>query len=212
MDLFTLAAETILVTASGVLSPGPLFFALLAQGTRSGAKAGLGFAVAHTVVELPLVVLLALGFLAISSQSTVQIITGIAGGLTLIFFGGMTIRDILAGKADHPAFAGISHRNPLILGLLFTGLNPYFIIWWTTIGVKLVVDSILFASITGVLIMFAFHVWMDYAWLIGIAHLAKKGADIIGNRGYKILILAAGTTLIFFGLNFWMSALFRLSS
>ena len=211
MDLLSLAAETILVTASGALSPGPLFFALVAQGTRSGAKAGLGFAVAHTLIELPLVILLALGFLTIASQPAAQIITGIAGGLTLIFFGGMTMWDSLTGKADQPTFAGISQRNPLVLGLLFTGLNPYFIIWWTTIGVKLVVDSILFASITGVLIMFAFHVWMDYAWLIGVAHLAKKGANIIGTKGYKILILAAGTILIFFGINFLLSALFRLS-
>ena len=209
--MLSLAVETILVTASGALSPGPLFFALIAQGTRSGARAGLGFAVAHTLIEFPLVILLALGFLTIASQPAAQIITGIAGGLTLIFFGGMTMRDSLTRKADQPSFAGIAHRNPLILGLLFTGLNPYFIIWWITIGVKLVVDSILFASIAGVVIMFAFHIWIDYAWLVGVAHLAKKGANIIGTKGYKILIIAAGTVLIYFGLNFLASALFTLS-
>ena len=211
MDVLSLAAETILVSASGALSPGPLFFALISQGTRSGAKAGLGFAVAHTLIELPLVVLLALGFLTIASQPAAQVITGIAGGLTLIIFGGLTMRDSLTGKADQPSFAGISHRNPLILGLLFTGLNPYFIIWWITIGVKLVVDSILFASLAGVMIMFAFHIWMDYAWLVGVSHLAKKGGNIIGTRGYKILMIASGIALIYFGLNFLMPALFTLS-
>jgi len=137
-----LAVTTILVTASGALSPGPLFFALITHGARSGAKGGLGFAVAHTLIELPLVILLALGFLTVASQPAVKVITGIAGGLTLILFGGMITRESLISKTGQPSFAGVTSRNPLILGLLFTGLNPYFIIWWLTIGVKLVVDSI----------------------------------------------------------------------
>ena len=68
-----LAVTTILVTASGALSPGPLFFALITYGAKSGAKGGLGFAVAHPLIELPLVILLALGFLTVASQPAVKV-------------------------------------------------------------------------------------------------------------------------------------------
>ena len=208
--MLDLAVTTILVTASGALSPGPLFFALITQGARSGAKGGLGFAIAHTLIELPLVILLAPGFFTVASQPAVKVITGIAGGLALILFGGRITQEGIIPRKGKPTFAGVTSRNPLILGLLFTGLNPYFIIWWLTIGVKLVVDSILLASLTGVMIMFAFHIWMDYAWLVCIAHLAKKGANILGTKGYRILVFASGISLVYFGLNFLMSALFTL--
>ena len=205
--MFSLAAETFFITISGVLAPGPLFFALISQGHRSGAKAGLGFAVAHTLIELPLVVMLALGFLTLASQPMAKVITEIAGGLIIILFGGLTIRGGLTKKSDQPNSAGNMNRNPLILGLIFTGLNLYFIIWWTTVGMKLIADSILFASITGVFAMFAFHIWMDYVWLIGISHLAKRGAAVIGTKGYKILIIVAGIVLIYFGLTSLLSGL-----
>jgi len=59
------AAEAVLVSASGVLSPGPLFFANIIYGSKMGITAGIRIAYGHTMVEL-LIIVLAFGLFAFS--------------------------------------------------------------------------------------------------------------------------------------------------
>lgn len=73
----------ILVTVSGALAPGPLFFANIAKGVELGARSGLIFAVAHTMVEFGLVMLPSLGLFVIDS-GLVRTVIGIAGGIVLV--------------------------------------------------------------------------------------------------------------------------------
>jgi len=99
-------------------------------------------------------------------------------------------------------------KNPLLLGTVFTGLNPYFIIWWLTIGLTLIITALELASFVGVFIMYISHVWMDYAWLIGTAYLAKKGTNLAGRKGYRIIMIIFGVILICYGLYFLMPPFF----
>jgi len=207
MDLLGLITTVVIVTASGSLAPGPLFFVAITHGTRSGARGGLAFSVGHSLVEFPLVILLALGLLTLANQPLVKLITAAAGGLALLLFGALQIRDSLVSKPGQPSHKGVTSKNPLLLGLAFTGLNPFFIVWWLTAGAKLIYDSLKFAEMTGVMLMFFSHIWMDYAWLIAIAHLAKMGTNIVGTRGYKALMIIFGAFLIYFGITFLISAL-----
>ena len=211
MELLNFIATVVLVTASGALAPGPLFFAVVSHGTRSGAKGGLAFSIGHTLVEFPLVLLLALVFGEVVSEvagkPAVKISTGIAGGLVLLIFGAMQIHYFLTSKSDTPAYAGVTSRNPLLLGLVFTGLNPYFIVWWLTVGSKLVVDALAFGLLLGVLLMYVSHVWMDYAWLTMVAHFAHVGTKIAGTRWYRAVMTLFGAVLVYFGLTFLLSVL-----
>jgi len=43
VDLLTFIATVIIVTASGALAPGPLFFPNITHGAKTGAKGGLAF-------------------------------------------------------------------------------------------------------------------------------------------------------------------------
>jgi threonine/homoserine/homoserine lactone efflux protein len=92
-------------------------------------------------------------------------------------------------------------------GLIFTGLNPYFLLWWLTVGAELILISLAFASFLGVIFMYLCHVWMDYVWLISIAYFAKKGTDIAGSNGYRILLGLFGFIIIYFGISFIMNSL-----
>jgi len=207
MDFFSLVVTVVVVTASGALAPGPLFFAAVAHGTRSGAKGGFIFSVGHTIVEFSLVMLLALGLHSLSKEPSVKLVIGVVGGMALVVFGVLQIRETLASKSSQPSEGWIPSKNPLLLGLLFTGLNPYFIIWWVFIGVKLILDSLAFASFAGVVLMYVAHVWMDYAWLTLVAYLAKKGTSIVGGKGYKILMVVFALLLIYYGLDSLASSL-----
>jgi len=208
MDLFGFVATVIVVTASGALAPGPLFFGLLVHGSKEGARAGFSAAIGHTLVEFPLVLALALGLLAAASQPMVKGVIGVVGGAGLIGFGVLQVYETLKSKTKSAGMAKARKlpASSLVLGLALTGLNPYFILWWLTIGSVLIVQALAFAALVGVLVMYVSHVWMDYAFLTLIAHLGKKGKAVVGSRGYKVVLIVFGLILIYYGATFVIGA------
>ncbi len=206
MDIINFAATVILLSTSGALAPGPLFFVTITHGTKTGAKSGLMFSIAHSIIEFTLVILLAIGLLSVANQPAVKLIVGGAGGIALIVFGSMQIRSSLH-ETNETNSTKKTTKHLLLLGLALTGLNPYFIIWWLTIGANLILLSLEFAGLWGVLFMYICHVWVDYAWLTLVAGFAKKGAKILRKKWYRALVAIFGAILIYFGLSFLIDAL-----
>jgi threonine/homoserine/homoserine lactone efflux protein len=209
MNLFDFIVTVVVVTASGALAPGPLFFGLLVQGSKEGAKSGFSSAIGHTLVEFPLVMALAFGLLAVASQPAIRFVIGLVGGVGLIGFGLLQIYQTIKNK---PTSVGTNETKTLrtssvVLGLALTGLNPYFILWWLTIGSVLIVQALAFAALVGVLIMYVAHVWMDYAFLTAVAHMAKKGKNVVGSKYYKFALIAFGVILVYFGITFVREAI-----
>lgn len=207
MGIPDFVATVILVTVSGALAPGPLFFANISKGVKLGARGGLIFAVAHTLVEFSLVMLLSFGLFVINSELVRRVI-GIAGGIVLIGFGLTQVYSSLRPKPGRTGEKGkaSSHRL-LLLGLALTGLNPFFIVWWLTAGAQLIVIALEFASLAGVLFMYVCHVWMDYVWLAATAHLAKTGMKVVGLKWYRLLMGLFGIVLVYFGLSFLINSI-----
>ncbi len=201
MDIFNFVITVILVTASGALAPGPLFFQTISQGAKTGARSGLIFSAAHTVVEFSLIMLLAFGLLAVQNISVVREIIGVLGGAVLIAFGLYQIVGSIRNTHLKQKEVVSTHRL-FIIGILFTGLNPYFIIWWLTVGSNLILLALEFAALAGVVFMFVCHVWMDYVWLTGVAYFAKRGVNALGSKWYRTLIGLFGFILIYFGVVF----------
>src|SRR5919108_382482 len=217
MNLLEFAGEVIIVSASGVLSPGPLFLANLIYGNKQGYYAGIKIANGHMIVELLLVILLSLGIFGLSrfTLDNVALRTvGLIGGIAIILFSVAQILNItkkigITGDINKDntnknlsirygtAYFFLLHkinkridRGPLIVGIIFTAMNPFFLIWWLTVGLKLVSDSVyLFGVIEGVLILFLFHIWMDYVWLALTAYLISKGQSILKIRFYYFFII-----------------------
>jgi threonine/homoserine/homoserine lactone efflux protein len=206
MDAFTFIITVILVTVSGALAPGPLFFATLSHGARLGAKSGLTFAAAHTIVEFTLVMLLAGGLLTIANEPAVRTIIGTVGGMVLLAFGAAQIYGAFRSRPEEHGTRPAPTRNLVLMGLALTGLNPFFVVWWLTVGANLILISLEFASLAGVVFMYVCHVWMDYLWLVGVAHLAKAGANVAGLKWYRFLMILFGAILIYFGLTFIVSS------
>ena len=206
MEILAFVITVIVVTASGALAPGPLFFATVTHGTKHGAKGGLIFSIAHNVVEFSLILLFALGLLTVASEPLVKTVIGVIGGGVLIAFGAIQIRSSIVSKPEDLKKPKASYRHLFILGLAFTGLNPYFILWWLTVGAQLIIMALEFAALLGVVFMFICHVWMDYIWLTGASYFAKKGTNVMGLKWYKPLLIIFGAILIYFGITFIVTA------
>ncbi|HEX2013652.1 MAG TPA: LysE family transporter [Nitrososphaera sp.] len=207
MGALEFGIEVIAVSASGVLAPGPLFVANLLYGTRQGAAAGLKIAYGHTAVELPLIILIAAGvfsYAAIMENYSGAI--GVIGGLAILAFAGLQVARIWRNKSfTLPGAEG--GRSPLMAGIVFSALNPFFLIWWFTVGLKLIADSTEFGPAAGVALLFGLHIWMDYAWLGTTAYLASKGTSVIKSKYYPVLLLVLSGALVYYGVNFLLTSL-----
>jgi threonine/homoserine/homoserine lactone efflux protein len=139
---------------------------------------------------------------------------GVFGGISIIIFTIIQIINTTRRKAQKNLSNSGDHRfssiadKPLLLGMVFTALNPFFIAWWLTIGLKLVLDSIsLFGGATGGFLLFSFHIWMDYVWLILTAYLIFKGVSIINTKYYYPLLMGLNIILSFYGIYMIVSSL-----
>ena len=203
-QLLEFSVLVIVISASGVMAPGPLFAANIAHGLRDGAKSGIKMAIGHTIVELPLVILLGIGVFSLELFPEFRTVISILGAITLFVFAAMQIKTIFRNKETTTNLK----QGPLVSGILLSALNPFFIIWWLTIGFKLISDAMLIWAFSGILVLFVLHIWMDFAWLGTISYLASKSAKILSNKNYKIIMISLSVMLVYFGITFLEDVLY----
>ena len=207
LTLVEMGLQIILVSVSGVFSPGPLLFANLALSKYGGFWSGIKIAVGHTIIELPVIILLSLPFVVLFpinlTFSTTKIITFIAGAFLIIFGILYVVRTIRTRDSPNSAINTSRIENPYLAGIIFTSLNPFFIVWWTTVGVKLISDSIsLLGHPAGIAFLFFAHIWMDYAWLGLSSYLAYRGFNIIRSEYHKYITILLTVPLFYYGIYF----------
>ncbi len=147
---------TVVVSLSGVMVPGPVFAAAVAKGYQDH-MAGVWIALGHGAVEFPLMALLFLGFAAVAGLPEVTLVVGVAGGAVLLYLGASTL------LRREPGEGGPMPHHPLLLGILTTASNPYFLIWWVTVGLALIVLVYPFA-LAGFLAFAVAHWSCDLGW------------------------------------------------
>jgi threonine/homoserine/homoserine lactone efflux protein len=205
VEIPAFAAEVVAVSASGVLAPGPLFVANMICSTRQGALSGVKVAHGHAIVEIALITAIAAGLFSVPAfvdQYSSPI--AVVGGVAVLGFAALQVFSVLKKKKQEQT---LRNRAPFAVGIALTALNPFFIVWWLTAGLKLVADSATFGPVAGVGLLFGLHVWMDYAWLGATAYLASKGSSVIGSKYYKIMMLALAGVLAYYGAQFLVSGL-----
>jgi threonine/homoserine/homoserine lactone efflux protein len=203
-QLLEFSVLVIVISASGVMAPGPLFAANIAHGLKDGAKSGIKMAIGHTIVELPLVILLGIGVFSLELFPEFRTVISILGAITLFVFAAMQIKTIFRNKESTTNLK----QGPLVSGIVLSALNPFFIIWWLTIGFKLISDAMLIWAFSGILVLFVLHIWMDFAWLGAISYLASKSAKILSNKNYKIIMMGLSVMLVYFGITFLEDVLY----
>ena len=180
--------KVVVISASGALSPGPLTVAVLTIGIKGGWRSGFLASVGHTLAELPLVLCLALGLSSVLTDPKVKLLTGALGGSALITFGALQFVSSL--KEEGGAIKREAAGSSTLIGFTLTLFNPFFILWWVSVGLPLIYDALSLMGFKGVAVLYASHVWLDYAWLTSVAHVASMGRRSVRVGRYASLILS----------------------
>jgi len=195
--------QAVLISLSGVMAPGPVTAVTMAAGTRA-PHAGALVAVGHGIVEFPLMVVIVLvaGAGSTFEAAWFRIATGLVGGLFLLFMGvGMLRSSPDGGEAN----AKLSARSPVVVGIVLSAGNPYFLVWWASVGLALATRAVELGILAFVL--FAVAHWLcDFFWLEALSFAASKGSKLLGRRMQQIVLLVCGTALMVFGAMFLWDA------
>ena len=211
MTLLDMGLQIIFVSVSGVISPGPLFFANLVLSKNGGFWSGIKIAIGHSIVELPVIILFSIPLIVLSfpnvTSSIIKFVSFI-GGISLIAFGILyVVKTVSKNNNSNYIVKSPRIQKPILAGILFTGVNPFFFLWWISVGIKLISDSIeLLGYPFGIAFLFLVHVWMDYAWLGLSSYFASRGIKVIHPYYHNFIILLLTIPLFYYGFNFTLSA------
>jgi threonine/homoserine/homoserine lactone efflux protein len=189
------ALGTVIVTSlSGVMAPGPMFTVTLAKSLKS-PWTGVQVALGHAVIEVPLIVLIYFGVAHFLQNGVVQLVLSIAGGGMIIWMGAdmfRTRRKIISEGKD-------TRYNAFTAGILMSGLNPFFLVWWVTVG-GLLLLNFLEAVGNWALPLFVLVHWVcDLVWLSFVSVAIFKTHKFWGQKIQELVFLVLGVFLAYFG-------------
>jgi threonine/homoserine/homoserine lactone efflux protein len=196
--LSTLALGLI-IGFTGALAPGPTLVATINASLNGNWAAGLKVSLGHIVIETAIFFLIILGLAGIASPYTTLI--ALVGGVALIVFGIMTIAGswtatIAAGPAQATA-------NPYMAGLLTSAANPYFWIWWLSVGSALLISSLEGGFLLAAVFMLG-HWCADTVWYTFVSTSIARGKTFLSDQSYHRIMAGCGIFLVLFGL-YYMS-------
>ncbi|MBN1787098.1 MAG: LysE family transporter [Sedimentisphaerales bacterium] len=197
MNIFIFLLQVFVISISGVLAPGPVTAATIAAGTKS-RHAGFLISIGHCAVELPLMVAAMLGLGFIMGSGMANMLIGLIGGVFLVYMGLDMLRDVKNFHADqpYPKTAG-----PIKTGMILSITNPYFILWWATVGLNFAKDAANLGHT--VLILFALVHWFcDMTWLEIMSLASFKGMKLLGENKQKVILAICSLAIIAFGVFF----------
>jgi threonine/homoserine/homoserine lactone efflux protein len=205
-SLFLIFGTAFVIGLSGAIMPGPVLAVTISESARRGFRAGPLLVLGHATVELPLVVALAWGLSEVLEQSLVAGIIGVVGGLFLLGMSYALLRQ--ARQAVFPLeIRSQPHRHVhwlIASGALLSVANPFWLLWWATVGTKLVLWS-LAAGTIGVVIFFLGHILSDLGWYSMVSLVISRGKRLMSLRVYRGLLLTCGLFLIGLGVYFVVS-------
>ena len=181
------------ISLSGVMMPGPMFAITVAKSYRS-PWAGPRISIGHAVIEVPLILLIYFGFARFFENATVQLVLSILGGAMIIWLGIGMFRaraEVVHQGRDLPYGA-------ITGGIVLSALNPFFLLWWATVGSMLIMRVVDYG--TGGLVAFTLVHWScDLVWLSIVSVLIYKTQTLWGKRFQEWLFIACSLLLVGFG-------------
>jgi threonine/homoserine/homoserine lactone efflux protein len=222
--------SSLLLGYTGAMMPGPLLTYDIERSLHRGWKKGLLVPLGHVLFEIVLVVLIVLGMGAFLQMPWPQIVILFVGGIMLLFFGADMMRSAVKGTLRLSVRQGAPQRRGenleiLVKSGMISVMNPYFLIWWASIGLGsfLIANSTL--GIWGVMLFYTGHALADISWYLVVSLLCDRIGRFIAGKPfdrnkaaglplrnriamwircnpYRIIICALGAALVYFSVTF----------
>ena len=208
MTMWGLFATAFLVGFSGALMPGPVMTVTITHSTRMGAKAGPLIVLGHGMVELVVFGAIIAGVGPFLESDLVSGLIAAVGSAVLLWMAVGMLRSLPTLSLELEAKPGAQRKaTPLVDGMLLSLANPYFFIWWATVGLAFVSKAIsLGMGIFGAFLFFLGHYMADLSCYTFLSITVSRGRNWITDRVYRVIIGVCALALLFFVAKFGFMA------
>ena len=189
--------SSLLIAYSGALMPGPMLTVVVTETPRQGASAGPLVVLGHAMLELTLLILLVVGLGPILKHHTVQAVLQIAGGLMLVWTAVSMIVALARRRVsiDWQGGAGGGKARAVLMGIVSSLANPYWTIWWVTIGLGLLTKAYAL-GVAGLVAFYLGHITGDLTWYSLVSGAIAAGKRFITPRVYRTMVAVAAAFLL----------------
>ena len=195
LELLEMLAIGFAVGMTGALVPGPMLFTTIDTSLKRGWQAGPKIFIGHAALEFIVCIFVIYGIASIS-DSTVMAIS-IIGGITLVVFGILTIRnakDAARSMNNH----GTAGSGPVLAGIVTSVSNPYFWIWWLAAGSALLLKGLEISLFAAALFVIG-HWLADLSYFTLVSVSFSRGKKLMSPEIYERVLMSCGLFLVLFG-------------
>ena len=201
VSMLPILLSVVVLSSSGVLMPGPMTAVALAKSYRS-PWAGTYMSLGHAVIEFPLILLIYFGFAQFFQNDMVRLVLSVLGSGMILWLGISMFRarvEVVQKGKDLP-------YNAFTAGILTSVFNPFFLLWWATIGSMLIMRILDFGT-AGLIIFIMVHWLCDLVWLSLVSNVVYRTHALWGQKLQEWLFIACSLLLVGFGLWFLISGI-----
>jgi threonine/homoserine/homoserine lactone efflux protein len=200
LELVLFILTSFAVGLSGALVPGPMLTVTITDSVKKGSITGPLVVLGHFIFTL--IIFILAGFSWLVGSAAAAVIIGTLGGVMLIYMGFNTSRSTfeLENTADIDNKSG--KYGSVLKGVLTSISNPYFFIWWATIGLAFLFKGLEIAGLIGLVGFLVGHWSADLGWYSSVSFFSSKGSQFISREHYNLLMKICGLFLIALGIYF----------
>jgi len=190
---------------SGALTPGPLLTTVIYESAKQGFKSGPLIILGHALIEIIMVTFIVLGPIRFINNSLTIRIISLAGSFILLYFGINMLTNLSSVNIKQKT-TDKKPSNLALTGIIMSIANPYWTIWWLTIGLGLILGAQKL-GILGIIIFFLGHICADLGWYSAVSWAISRKRRMISVKVYKIITSLCAYMLICFGIYFGTTSL-----
>ena len=206
--LIVLFSGSFVIALSGAMMPGPLLTKTIGESSRRGFLAGPLLILGHGLLEFVLVVALFLGLAPWLKGKWTFVVIAFAGAGILVWMAVGMLRSLPKLRIEWDQ-GGAAAGSLVLDGALMSVANPYWTVWWATIGIAYLLQSTEY-GLVGVTAFFAGHILGDLAWYTVVSTAVDRGRRFFTDRLYRRVIGACAVFLLLFAALFLVAGVRRM--
>jgi threonine/homoserine/homoserine lactone efflux protein len=171
-----------------------MFTMTLAKSLKS-PWAGVQVSLGHAVIEVPLILLVYFGLANLFQNEIVKLVLSVLGGGMLVW---MAV-DLFRSRRKLAQEGKDTRYNAFVGGILLSGLNPFFLVWWVTVGSLLLMNFLAAVGTWGLPLFVVVHWLCDLVWLSAVSLTIFKTHKFWGQGVQEWVFIILSLLLLYFG-------------
>ena len=212
-EIIEIFIGSMVVAFSGALTPGPMLTLVISSVSKKGFWTSFFIVLGHSLLELLVVICFFTGILKFLDNPLIAKIIGILGGTFLLYMGIDIIISIFKKKTVIDFKSALKEKtinrkstiNVVFQGILISLMNPYWFIWWISIGAAFLLKSVKF-SFAGISSFYIGHISADFIWYLFIGSLVNTGRRFFNQKIYNGILISCSIFLFYLGIKFIVEA------